>query len=327
MTLQEIAAAIKQAKNVLALTHVSPDPDAIGSSGALVLALNSIGIKAKLLLEAEPEYKIRELAKTIPIIYELQKAESFDLVVGLDTSTKKRLAGYQDGLVKADGKIINIDHHVSSEISWATMNFVSDKYPAASAIVFEILNLLEVKIDSVMANLLLAGLMDDTGSFRFSNTNEIAFNTALGLLRCGANSELVSNNLYYSIPQRILNLTSICLSDMRYFAEGRGSLIFLTRELLEELGAQDGDTDVLPDIGRSAAGVIVSVIIRPGMREKGKWKISLRSKERRIDVNKIAAKFGGGGHIQASAFVYQGNEIARIESALLDEITRWLDLL
>jgi phosphoesterase RecJ-like protein len=327
MTLQKIVSALKQAKSVLVLTHVSPDPDAIGSSGALVLALNSIGIQAKLFLEIEPGYKIKELAKTLPIIYGLDANDKFDLVVGLDTSTKRRLIGYRDNLVKEGGQFINIDHHINSDTTWASINFVSEKYPATSAIVFEILTLMEVKIDDVMANLLLAGLMDDTGSFRFSNTNEIAFNVALGLIKCGANPELVTNYLYYSIPQRILILKSICLSDMMYFAEGRGALVFLTRDVLEELGAKDGDTDVLPDIGRSAAGVIVSVTIRPSMQEMDKWKVSLRSKNRSVDVNQIAAKFGGGGHIQASAFVYQGKDIARIESSLLDEITKSLNLL
>ncbi len=323
-TLQEISKIIKQAENILILAHVSPDPDALGSSSAILLALTSIGLNAKLLLEQEPGYKIKNLMQNVPIHYELAKDEKFDLVLALDTSNKKRLACFNDNLLAQNGKIISIDHHISSDTSWADIAYVSPEHPAASSIVFNLLNEMQIRITSEMANLLFAGVMDDCGSFRFSNTNDIAFETALGLLNCGANPELVSNNLYYSKPPRILSLESMCLSDIKYFADGRGALIFLTREDLDNFGAKDGDTDVLPDICRSAAGVIVSVIVRPN--SNGLWKISLRSKDKRVDVNQIAAKFGGGGHIQASAFVHQG-DIGPVKEELKAEITRWVNLI
>ena len=80
MTLKAISQAIKSAKSVLVLTHVNPDPDAIGSSSALVLALNSLGANAKLYLDDEPTYQLAEMTRTVNIVHQLQPDEKFDII-------------------------------------------------------------------------------------------------------------------------------------------------------------------------------------------------------------------------------------------------------
>lgn len=321
MTLKAISQTIKSAKSVLVLTHINPDPDAIGSSSSLVLALNSIGIKSKLYLESAPTYQLVEMTQTVPIVYQIRSDEKFDLVIALDTSTNKRLIGYDPQLLVPGGKFINIDHHLGSDVTWADLNFISDEHPAACTIVYELLLELKVKITKEIANLLLTGLMGDTGSFRFGNTNEIAFETALGLIRSGASPEYVANRLYYSVPPRVLALKGACLTGMTYFAAGRAVLLFLTHDVLERYGAEKGDTDALSDLGRSVANGVISAFIRE--EEAGKWKVSLRSKERRFTVNQIASKFGGGGHLQAAAFTHEG-DIEPVKQTLIKEIEEYL---
>ena len=321
MKLKEVLQAIEAAKSVLVLTHISPDPDAIGSSAALVLALNSLGIKSKMYLEDNPAYQLVEMTRNVPIVHKLLPDEKFDLIVALDTSTNKRLIGYDARLLLPGGKLVNIDHHLGSDVTWADLNCICAKHPAACTIVYEILLELKAKITPEIANLLLTGLMGDTGSFRFGNTNEIALEAALGLIRSGASPEYVANHLYYSVPPRILALQGVCLSSMQYFAGGRAVLLVLTNDILTHYGAEKGDTDALSDLGRSVAGGVISVFIRE--EEVGKWKVSLRSKERQFTVNQIAAKFGGGGHLQAAAFVHEG-EIEGVAQALIKEIEGYL---
>lgn len=311
-SLDEICALIRNHKSAIVFAHVFPDPDAIGSAVGLALGLNKLGIKAKAHVEVIP--RMQEFVPAELVVNSLDSS-LYDLAIIVDTANRDRVAAPEFKL-----KTVNIDHH-KSNTHWADYNYIASTAPSSSVIVMQILQKLGLsEFGSEIANLLFAGLSDDTGSFRFSNSTSLAFEVAADLLRNGASPAKISNSLYHSNSASRIKLQALALQDLRFFHSGRVALITLPQELLDRCGATADDTDGLIDIARSVQGVEVAVFIR---ENKDKWKVSLRSKSAQISVDTIAANFGGGGHVAAAGCTLIG-ELAEVEAKILEAIKKEL---
>jgi bifunctional oligoribonuclease and PAP phosphatase NrnA len=315
VSFEELCAALKNIKTALITTHVSPDSDAIGSSCALQLGLEKAGISSFIyLVEEIPEY-VSPLAASLveqSKIINTFPLEPVDAFIIVDTAGVKRINGKQD-IPKSVAKcFINIDHHASNEV-FGDLNYIEANSPSTSCIVLKILERLEIEVDSQIANLLFAGLMDDTGCFRYSNTTNQAFLAAARLVECGASPNDVANILHFSTPERVLKLKAVALANLKTELSGKLAIIAITKAMVSEIGGRIEDAEGLVDLARSVQGAVAAVLIREGDDE---WKVSLRSKIESLDVNKLAATFGGGGHKAASGCRMKG-ELSQIYSQLV----------
>jgi len=291
---------------VLISSHVAPDPDAIGSSAALALGLQALGKDVTLYYEDRVPKSTLSLIPT-----ELQSRlvqsvpqQQFSALVVVDTATKERVGKEHAALLARGAITINIDHHVSNT-NWAQVNYIDAAAPASAMIVYQILEGLNLPFTTAIANLLWAGLADDTGSFRFSNTTAQALECAAKLVERGADPAFVAETLYYSVPTRVLRLKARALANLRMMLGGQLAAVVVSQALLTELGAGPEDTEGLVDEVRQLEGTVAALLIREF--DSG-WKLSLRAKRRDLDVGAIAGEFGGGGHRAAAGCRINGSE-------------------
>ncbi len=317
----EIVEKLGSLRRIVVTSHVAPDADAVCSATALALAFRILKREAVVYLRDEIPEKLSLLHPQVSAVATVPE-QDFDGVVILDTASKRRVGSEVDQLL-ARGKVsINIDHHLSND-KWADINFVDASACASAAIVYRLLTRLGVTLDQGLADLLFAGILDDTGCFRFGNTTPEALQIASDLVRAGASPSRVANLLYFSLPARVLRLRGMAMDSLRLLENGLVAIVVVPRQMVQASGAKDSDCEGLIDEVRSIEGTICSVLIRE--LEDG-WKISLRSKDERLNVNNIAAEFGGGGHAAAAGCRIVG-KLADVETKLFPQIKRALDKL
>ena len=315
---EELLGALAQVRSVLICTHVFPDVDAVGSSCGLLLGLKKLGVEASVWFPKPLPEKFRRLTAAVAISYEAP-LRRFDALLGVDTATRARLgAGCLEAGSRAD-RVFNIDHHISNE-DWAELNYVDVEASASAEIVEALLGRLGVELDSRIAELLYAGILDDTGCFRYSNATPRALAAASRLVRHGVRAEQTANDLYFSVPERVFRLRARALASLCLEFDGRVAVITVTKAMLIECGAVDSDCEGLIDLAREVQGTLCAIFIRE--TDEG-WKASLRSKDDQLDVHAVAAAFGGGGHraaagctIRDSLETVRSLVLARLEDSL-----------
>ncbi|MCC6954981.1 MAG: DHH family phosphoesterase [Deltaproteobacteria bacterium] len=313
--LEPILAELKRAESVLISSHIAPDPDAVGSSCGLALGLRALGIPAEVYLHDGVPRRMLGLTEAIDVYSSELPEEKFSVVVAIDCATKRRLGPHHDALFALAPVTINIDHHVSNE-RYGKMNYIDSKTASASELTLRILRALECPMTPEIATLLYAGVLDDTGSFRFGNVTAETLRNAADLVSAGAVVETISNQLYYEVPIRMFRLRALTLAEMRPALQGRLSLAVITQGMLDTAGATAEDTDGIVDELRMLEGSICAVLIR--QLEKG-WKVSLRAKDASVDMNRVAGMFGGGGHRAAAGCTLQG-AIEDVERQIVEAV-------
>lgn len=294
--LKECANIIKQAKRVAIFTHMRPDGDAIGGSLALCCALESLGIQTQVCVESP-------LPSNLAFVVGKEKIKrfpegEFDLLIMLDCADEGRLGVLWDEFLKCKRKKIdtmNIDHHVSNT-AFAKYNFVQSC--AANCMhVATLIEYLGVPFDRQIAEYLMLGLLTDSGNFSHDDVDEQCFLLAAKLLACGIDIRTLQYNIFKRQTRARALLHAKTMEKMRYFHDGRFALIVITDANLQACGATQGDTEGFVDFPLNVDGVEVAAAlfeIKPRQ-----YQVSLRSKTY-ADVNQVAAKFGGGGHVRAS---------------------------
>lgn len=313
-SLDEIVDRLRSHGSFLISAHVSPDPDAVGSAVGLAQSLLMSGKRAECYF-ADTLPKSMETLLGDVIIHRDAPSSRFDALVVLDTASKARVGKDVESLLNRGSCSYNIDHHISNEL-WAEFNYVDATAAASAQIVLQIINRAKLGIETSVANLLYAGILDDTGGFRYSNTSGDALRAAASLVELGADPQEISNRLYYSIAERVLKLRAHCVQGIRLYYDGRFAVLSLSQAELDESGCSKEDSEGLVDLARSIAGVEACAFLREA---ESNWKISLRSKSPQIDVNKVAATFGGGGHSAASGCKIVGTR-EQVEMAVVESV-------
>ncbi|MCC6931650.1 MAG: bifunctional oligoribonuclease/PAP phosphatase NrnA [Deltaproteobacteria bacterium] len=311
--LLSISELIKRKTKILIVTHIHPDADAIGSSSALWLAIKQLGKEALFYLPGEIPYKMEELSRDISICYDVP-CDRFDLVIFVDCANVTRIGPNGNEIAKMGDKVICLDHHISHE-TFADLSYIEPEAPASAVIMLDLLESMTVKITSLMAELLYAGLCDDTGCFRWSSNNANTFRNAAKLVEYGARPDYVAQQLYFTVPERVFKLRGLVLERMQTHLNGKIALVSIDKAMLEYVQADDGDTDGLIDELKMLASAVVAVMIRE--TDRG-WKFSLRSKNSTLDVNLVAANYGGGGHKMAAGYTVKGDINELISNLVAD---------
>lgn len=303
MSVKEAAQILADSKKVAILSHTTPDGDSIGTSLALWEAIKNMGKAAEVFS-----------ADTLPYVYSFlphaQKWQQVDaLPAGYDTlvilecanlgRTGLLSSGNNPSSSSADAggvKLINIDHHLVNE-KFGLVNWVEEKAPAVGEMVYRLLLELGVKITPSIATNLLAAIVTDTGSFRYSSTTPAALRAAAHLLELGAS--VVDLNESLNLQKRLteLHLLGRVLKTMEMDQRYGIAWMEVTSEMLEASGGMMEETEEFVAVPRTLAGVKVALLFK----EFGPQltKVSLRSRGK-ADVARIARGFGGGGHENAA---------------------------
>lgn len=295
-----VAAQIKKARSAAIFCHSRPDGDALGSGLALCLAMREAGKKAYFICEdAAPEKfffipEMKELKTELP-------EEDFDTFIAVDCADVARMGAFGNVFARFRGDTLNIDHHISNT-EYAKTNCVS-VCSATCEIMPRVLDAAGLKISPAVANLLMLGLITDSGSFAHSDVTGHTFSVAARLREAGADVTKINYEMFSRQKKARALLFTRALNNLRFALEDKLAFILVTDAALKETGAERSLTEGFVDYPLSIDGVEVAIALLE--MKKGQYKASLRSKGT-VNVNAVASTFGGGGHILASGCMLFG---------------------
>ena len=296
-TLDNILDEINKANSIVILTHENPDGDAIGSGLALYNALKNMG--------KNPDLIIPEFPRTfefLPGADEIKKGsdiEKYDLAISVDCATIKMLNGFANYFENAEVKI-SIDHH-STNTMFGDINYVSPDAPACAQILIVLLNYFKIEVTKEIGTCILAGIITDTGGFKYSGVTAETFEFVAWLLNKGINVSKIYRKVLQTKTRANFELNRIASNRLEFFEDGKVAFTYITKEDEEKVNAESGDHEGIVETGRDIEGVEVSVFIRE--TDKG-CKISMRSNEY-VNVSDVCLLLGGGGHIHAAGVTMQ----------------------
>ncbi len=284
--IKTVADFLKENDFFLILSHASPDGDTVGSAYALCRALHKMGKKAR--VECADEIPSRYDYMTQPV--ERQDFEH-KTVVAVDVADVKLLGAYNE--IYGDKIDLAIDHHGSNK-GYAAKSFVNSCAAANCENIFDVIELLGVEIDSVIADNLYTGIVTDTGCFKYQNTTAKTHIIAARLIELGADYYEINRIMFDTKSLERLKVEQLAIDNIEMYFDNRCALMTVTAEM-QEMTTPDELEGITP-IPRQIEGVVVGVTMRE--KAKGKYKCSVRTHEP-VDASAICAILGGGGHNRA----------------------------
>jgi phosphoesterase RecJ-like protein len=316
--IDRIIEALRESHTICVAGHIRPDGDCVGSQLGLTLALRNEGKKVACWNEDRIPEKYEFLDRD-GIIQKPRKGMKFDCVVATDAATFERLGSV--GRCIANRKLfINIDHHESNS-RFADLNWVSAREPSTGELIFRLLKIAKWPITKRIADCLFTAVSTDTGSFQYASTRPGTYHVAGELVSRGADLAKICDEVYQSYPLSRARLLRHIYSHFRLTHQDQIAYFWLKKADLARTGADSSDSEGLIDHIRAIAPVVVACVFEEVEPEL--TRISLRSKSEKVNVNAIAAQFGGGGHpaaagarIPGSPLSAQRKVIAAIKKAL-----------
>ena len=299
--LTKINELISAHRSFLVTTHESPDGDAVGSSLALANYLTEIG-KDVTIHYCDP---VPELYRFLPMADRVTTTlpdRDYDICFVLDVGEFRR-AGRQVGECKRIGAFINLDHHKTSE-NFGVVNLIDVSAAATGLLVHRIIKAAGGEVSFATAICIYVAVLTDTGSFRYSNSNQEAFSVAGEMIAKGVNAWDVSSLLYENQPKGRLELLSKALTTLKFSDCGRFASLSVSLDMYAQTGTDAELTDGFINYPRSVRGVEVAIFFR--QIDDSSYKVGFRSKGK-VDVSRLAEGFGGGGHHNAAGCVVKGD--------------------
>jgi bifunctional oligoribonuclease and PAP phosphatase NrnA len=288
-------------------THVTPDGDGIGAELCLLGHLRALGIDARV-INTEPlpaKYRFLDPEGAVEV-FDAARHDPFlrgaDLIFMLDNSATSRMGPLEPAIRASRAVTVCIDHHNLVEPFWK-VNIIDPEACATGELVFQIIKAMGGQIGRNAAQAAYVSLVTDTGYFRFSKTSPRCHEAAAEMLAAGVSPPLVYEEVFERNSAAILRLGGVALADLRQEEGGRFAWVSLTHEQVARCGAETEDTSDIVNELLSIEGVRVAALFKE--MDGGRTKLSFRSKGE-IDVNRLASRFGGGGHTNAAGAVVEG---------------------
>ena len=319
--MKKIINHLKNSNHIIIASHKDPDGDAIGSLIAMGLALEALNKNITLYNESPIPSAYRFLPSVERIVRQIKGTNTYDTAIILDCADFQRI-GKLSSVISKIPVIINIDHHITNTI-FGNFNLIDTSACAATVIIYNLLKEMALPINSAIATSIYTGILTDTGSFRFSNTNKSAFAICEKMVEAGVDTYNVAQHVYgrYSLGQ--IKLLNMALESIEISDNGKMSIMILTKNMIDETGTRPEDIHGLINYAKSIENVKLAALIHELSNGKGvskkpeNYHVSLRS-DGTVDVAMIAGSFGGGGHYRAAGF--------NIESTLSDIKTQMLNI-
>lgn len=297
-SISRIVSAIHQHGRFLITTHIHPDGDAAGSLLALTFMLRRLGKEADPYTRDPLPPNLEFLPGADLIRHQWSTPLSYEAAILVDCGELHRVGTPLDEALGQIPLIINIDHHLS-EAPFGDIFWVDTSASSTCEMLYRLSSSLGVSLDSDIASQLYTGVLTDTGSFRFSNTNQKVLEAATKLVAAGAGPYEIAERVYDSSPAERLRLLARVLSTVSFYANDRLATAQLTREMFRETNTTQTDADGFITHLRSVKSVVLAMLFRE--EPDGGVHVSMRSKGA-LDVAALAQRFSGGGHRNAAAF-------------------------
>jgi bifunctional oligoribonuclease and PAP phosphatase NrnA len=328
---RELVRGLREASSLWIVPHHNPDPDTMGAALALAEALREMDRTVRVLGYDDPSIGLSDLpgfadvtaAEDAERIY---LEEQPDTLVLVDCHRIDRTGPLEETLDRF-GTRWCVDHHLISGRNRPEGGWVEARACSTCTLVYQLIETLaegdedfddepfDMTLD--MATNIYAGVVTDTGGFRFSNTGPFTFDLAARLSRMGVDTAQVSRqSMYRNRPQGMALLQRV-LETFEFHAGGRVLIARATQEMLKETGGLLSDTEGFVNIATSVADVRLVAFLKE--TEPGVWRASLRVRGEG-DVQAIAARYGGGGHQQAAGCTIEG-EGDDVTALLVSELT------
>ncbi|MGB2866287.1 MAG: bifunctional oligoribonuclease/PAP phosphatase NrnA [Sedimentisphaerales bacterium] len=319
---------IGKSKCILITSHTKPDGDACGCISAMCDALGTLGKNVTpLLLSAAPQwYEFLFAEKPAVIGEDVQLDEliagrfgKFDLIVIVDTNSYSQLPKFDEYLKQADTPILVLDHHETSD-GLGDVELVDSDAAATGLIVLDLLEYAGWPVTEKIAESLFVALATDTGWFQFSNSNSRVYRACAELIDAGAKPTQIYDHLYLNFSYPRFKLMAGMLDKLELHLDGRYAAMQISQQDFERTGATYSDTENLINECHRIDSVEASALFIE--LEDDRIRCSLRSRGS-LDVSKIAAQFGGGGHTMAAGTFLPG-PLENAKQLILTEMEKHL---
>lgn len=318
---QPLAGLIRGQRRFVLTTHVRPDGDGLGSMLALGDVLRDAGKEARLIIASslppryaflDPDGRIERFAPDLPATWP-------EVVIVLDTGTWNQLGDLATYIRDFAGPRVVVDHHLTQD-DLGALRFVDPAAEATGRLVFDLVRALGAPLSAPAATNLFVALAMDTGWFRHDNTRAETFALAGELVRAGAEPKPLYERLFEQNSLPRLRLLGLVLDRLQLGLGGRVAYSDIRLGDYAASAAVPADSEDMVNFTRSVNGVEVGVLFME--QPKGGIKVSFRATGR-VDVARIAERFGGGGHRAASGATVPGtldDVRERVLAALADAL-------
>lgn len=295
MDFQEALDFLLAGDDLTLTTHVNADGDGLGALLGLSHWLEQQGRAHRIVITDDaPETKFRFMPgfERIESLNALTDRSPVPRLVVVDTPTmsSKRIGDVAD-LIGPATKTLIIDHHVGEDDE-GDVRVIDSDASAASEQIYLLICASETPLTPEAATCLYAGIAFDTKLFKYSHP-ERALIAAANLAEQGADPQQIAEDLFSHQTYETVKTLGFALSNMALHADGQVSTLYVDHQTY----LMDGDLDVVVDHAMSIDGVEVALFFKE--QAPGQQRISLRSRGK-VDVNRVARQFDGGGHVRAS---------------------------
>lgn len=293
--------------------HLHPDGDCIGSALALYHYIKeNTSVTPDVYLES-PGKEFNKLP-SISVINSQATDKIYDLFIMLDVGDKARL-GFSEKIYENAKKKACIDHHITS-LGIADMNIIRPSLSSTSELLYELME--KEKISKETASCLYTGIIHDTGVFHHSCTSKRTMEIAGELMEMGIPFPELIDESFYQKTYKQNQMLGRCLMESLLLWEGIGIVSYITKKEMDFYMVESGDLIGIIDQLRLTEGVKVAILIYEN--EAHTYKVSMRSTVEDIDVSKVAAFFGGGGHKMAAGCTLSSSRVHDIINNVTKQI-------
>jgi phosphoesterase RecJ-like protein len=287
-----IAGEIRKRQRFVLSSHVRPDGDAIGSQLAMAFALWQLGKEVRLVNRDQAPAPMMVFPGVSRIEVAGRIDDPGDAVIVMECSdlTRTGVDGFERGFV------INIDHHLGNS-NYGALNWFDGTAAACGEMVFELIAELGVPLTPEIATHIYIAILTDTGSFHYSSISPRTFDICRRCVEAGIDPPAIARAIFDSNNLGRLKLFGAVLTKMELDATGRVATVYVDQKLAQECGGTYDDTEGIVNLPLTVKEIEAVAFFKEAGPDD--WRVSMRSKGE-IDVNAIAAEFGGGGHKNAS---------------------------
>lgn len=293
--------ALKHAGTVAIGGHIRPDGDCVGSTLGVYQYIRTWypQIAVSVYLEDIPE-SFHFIKATEEIKHEAEEGKVYDLFIALDCGDAGRL-GFSGALFANAKHTLCIDHHVSNG-AFADENYIEAEASSTSELVYRQME--PEKITKEIAECLYLGIVHDTGVFQYSCTAPSTMEAAAELMRKGIDASRIIHDTFYEKTYAQNQILGRALLGSFRFMDGKCIVSVVGKDQMKFYGVVPKDLEGIVSQLRLTEGVEVAIFMYE--LENGEYKVSLRSGDV-IDVSRVAATFGGGGHKKAAGLTMKGS--------------------
>lgn len=307
--INKIKSLLSKKKDIVIIPHKNPDGDAIGASTGLMNYLNKFNHNVQIISPNKfPDFlRWMDPNNHINIFSEeencIQKIINADIIFTLDFNNLVRISSMKDHVKKSNATIIMIDHHENPS-DYADFMYSVPEMSSTCEMIYHFIDKLgdKDKIDKNISKSLYAGIMTDTGSFKFPSTTHVTHKVVSNLLKTGISHSEIHNQIYDNNKFERVQLLSYALSNITIVENLNTCYMYLSQKDLDRFNYEKGDTEGIVNYGLSIKNIKFAVIFMENSKENV-IRISLRSRGS-FDVNEFSKNiFGGGGHKNAAGAI------------------------